>query len=128
MDRTVLAISSCSSTPILGVHEINKKSCSLCLKNRFLSQFSVFMVRSPGSVRVWKPCILILKSFERVVGKLNKSYIIYFVSFSPIIIYFLFFFSFYLVNFFDVFFFYWYINFSRMKIRFKQNGKKEHFY
>ena len=52
MDRTVLAVGSCSPIPILGVHEINKKSDSLCLKNQFLSQFPVFMVQSPGPVRV----------------------------------------------------------------------------
>ena len=35
LDRKVLATDSCSCgpTPVLGVHEINKKFGSLCLKN-----------------------------------------------------------------------------------------------
>ena len=53
MDRTVLTGSS-GPTPVLGVHEINKKSGSLGLKNRFSSQFLVFTIRPPGSVRFWK--------------------------------------------------------------------------
>ena len=52
LDRMVLATGSCSPTPVLGVHEINKKSGSLCLKNRFSFQFPVFTVRPPGPVRV----------------------------------------------------------------------------
>ena len=53
MDRTVLTGSS-GPTPVLGVHEIKKKSGSLGLKNRFSSQFLVFTIRPPGSVRFWK--------------------------------------------------------------------------
>ena len=55
LDRTVLT-GSCSLTPVLAVHGINKKSGSLGLKNRFSSRFSVFMVRPPGPVQFWKPC------------------------------------------------------------------------
>ena len=50
LDRTILT-GLCSPTPVLGVHGINKKSDSLCLKNRFLSRFPVFMVRPPDLVR-----------------------------------------------------------------------------
>ena len=52
----VLATGSCGPTPVLRVHGINKKSGSLCLKNRFSSWFSVFKIRPLGSVRVGKPC------------------------------------------------------------------------
>ena len=50
LDRTVLTGSS-SPTPVLDVHGINKTSSSLGLKNRFSSQFPVFMVRPLGPVR-----------------------------------------------------------------------------
>ena len=50
MDRTVLT-GSCSPTPVLTVHGINKKSGSLGLKNRFSSRFPIFTVRPPGPVR-----------------------------------------------------------------------------
>ena len=56
MDCTVLT-SSCSPTPVLVVHRINKKSSSLDLKNRFLSRFPVFTVWPPSPVRFWKPCM-----------------------------------------------------------------------
>ena len=51
LDRTVLT-GSCSPTPVLGVHVINKKSGSLNLKNRFSFRFPIFTVRplSPGPV------------------------------------------------------------------------------
>ena len=55
LDHTILT-GSCGPTLILMVHEINKKSGSLGLKNRFSSQFSIFMVRPPGSIWFWKPC------------------------------------------------------------------------
>ena len=55
LDRTVLATGSCGPTSVLGVHGIDKKSSSLCLKNQFSSLFSVFTVRPPGPVWVWKP-------------------------------------------------------------------------
>ena len=35
LDRTVLTTGLCGSAPILGVHRINKKSGSLCLKTDF---------------------------------------------------------------------------------------------
>ena len=38
----VLAIGSCGPTLVLGVHRINKKSSSLCLKNRFYGPTSQF--------------------------------------------------------------------------------------
>ena len=50
LDRTVLTGSS-GPTSVLAVHGINKKSRSLGLKNRFSSQFLVFMVRPLGPVR-----------------------------------------------------------------------------
>ena len=63
MDRTVLATSLCSPTPILGVHGINKKFGFLCLKNQFLSRFFVFTVRPPDPVQIWKHWILSLPFF-----------------------------------------------------------------
>ena len=45
----------CGPTPVLAVHEINKKSGSLGLKNRFSSRFPVYTVRPPGPVQFWKP-------------------------------------------------------------------------
>ena len=53
LDRTVLT-GSCSPTPVLAVHGINKKFGFLGLKNRFSSRFPVFTVRPPGPVRFWK--------------------------------------------------------------------------
>ena len=50
LDHTVLT-DSCSPTPVLMVHRINKKFGSLCLKNQFSSQFLVFTVRPPGPVQ-----------------------------------------------------------------------------
>ena len=50
LNHTVLTDSS-GLTPILEVHEINKKSSSLGLKNWFSSQFPVFTVRPLGPVR-----------------------------------------------------------------------------
>ena len=51
LDRTVLT-GSYGPTPVLTVHEINKKSGSLGLKNRFSSRFPVFTVRPPGPVQL----------------------------------------------------------------------------
>ena len=56
LDRTVLTGSS-GPTPVLAVHEINKKFGFLDLKNRFSSQFPIFTVLPPGSVRFWKSII-----------------------------------------------------------------------
>ena len=50
LDHTVFT-SLCGPTPVLGVHRINKKSSSLCLKNWFSSWFPVSTVRPPGPVR-----------------------------------------------------------------------------
>ena len=55
MDRTVLT-DSYGPTPVFAVHGINKKSGSLCLKNRFSSRFPIFTVWPLGPVRVWKLC------------------------------------------------------------------------
>ena len=52
LDSMVLATGSCSPIPVLGVHKINKKSGSLCLKNQFSSQFPVFKVQPSSPVRV----------------------------------------------------------------------------
>ena len=50
LDNIVLT-SSYGPTPVLTVHAINKKSSSLDLKNRFSSQFPVFMVWPPGPIQ-----------------------------------------------------------------------------
>ena len=71
LDRTVLT-GSCGPTPVLTVHEINKKSGSLGLKNRFSSQFPVFTVRPSSSVRFWKPCFQVDWYLGRFAGGWEK--------------------------------------------------------
>ena len=54
LDRTVLT-DSCSPTPVLAVHGINKKSSFLGLKNCFSSRILVLTVWPPSPVQFWKP-------------------------------------------------------------------------
>ena len=57
LDRIVLATGSCGPTPILGVHEINKKSGSLCLKKPIFILILDFQSSTSQSNPSLKPCL-----------------------------------------------------------------------
>ena len=48
--------------------ELTKNFGSLCLKNRFTFQFSIFTVWPPGPVRFWKLCLFLLVLIQKSVA------------------------------------------------------------